>query len=204
MAHGICGPLALLALACSAGITVPGQLDAIATIRSWLEACRQNGPAGPWWPERLTLPEPRAGSIRQDGPARPSWCYGTPGIARALQLAALAERDLAAQAAAENALLACISDDAQLSLLDGPTLCHGWAGLVATVSAVASDALTSALADRLPALSSRLVNRLDGAHDLRSGLIDGTAGAALVLQDLSAGALTRWAGCLLITGRVPT
>lgn len=37
-------------------------------------------------------------------PARPSWCYGTPGLARARQLAGLALRDLARQEAAEHAL----------------------------------------------------------------------------------------------------
>ncbi|GAA3428757.1 lanthionine synthetase C family protein [Streptosporangium nondiastaticum] len=200
MAHGIAGPLALMALACSAGIVVPGQIDAIITIRSWLEAWQQQGPAGPWWPERITLAEHTTAHPRHNGPARPSWCYGTPGIARALHLAARALNDQARQRAAEDALLACVTDSAQLARLDTPALCHGWAGLIATVATMAADAATPALTCQLPALITCLLDRLDldtGEHD---GLIDGTAGAALLLHSLTTAPLTGWTDSLLLTG----
>lgn len=200
MAHGITGPLALLALASSSGINVPGQSDAIRTIRSWLEAWRQDDPAGPWWPERITLTEHTTHRPRQNGPARPSWCYGTPGIARALHLAAQALHDQPRQRAAENALLACVTDPGQLTRLDTMALCHGWAGLIATVAATAADATTPALADHLPALTRTLLDRLDLAPAHRPGLIDGTAGVALLLHDLSTGHVADWTNCLLLTG----
>lgn len=96
-------------------------------------------PAGPWWPERVTLAELRTGRSFQDGSARPSWCYRTPGLARAQQLAGLALRDLARQQAAEHALARCLSDPAQLARLIDLALFHGWAGLIATAWCAAAD-----------------------------------------------------------------
>ncbi|WP_433177340.1 lanthionine synthetase C family protein [Actinoallomurus sp. CA-150999] len=200
MAHGITGPLALMALACRAGVTVPGQINAITTIQSWLEDWRQDGPAGPWWPERITLAEHATRWPRQNGPARPSWCYGTPGIARALHLAAQTLHDPARQTAAEDVLLACVTDTAQLARLDTPALCHGWAGLIAAVAATSADATTPALANQLPALITSLLDRLDLDPGERPGLIDGTAGVALLLHSLTTGQLTGWTNSLLLTG----
>lgn len=204
MAHGITGPLALLAGAYRAGITVPGQSDAITQIRAWLETWRQDGPAGPWWPERITLAEHLARRPHRAGPARPSWCYGTPGIARALQLAALALHDRPRQAAAEEALLTCIADTAQLALLDTPALCHGWAGLIATVAATATDATTPDLADQLPVLTRALLDRLPHLPYRRAGLIDGAAGVALLLHSLTTGTVPSWTTSLLLSPGSPT
>lgn len=63
------------------------------------------------------------------GPQRPSWCYGTPGLARAQQLAALALTDPRRQQLAEHALAGYVSDVRQLSQLRDASVCHGWAGL---------------------------------------------------------------------------
>lgn len=62
MAHGISGPLALLALAMRQGITVDGHASAMHRICHWLDAWPQEAPAGPWWPERVSLGELRTGS----------------------------------------------------------------------------------------------------------------------------------------------
>ena len=94
----------------------------------WYDRWAQDTPDGRWWPEWLTLSDLRAGRPSQRGPGRPSWCYGTPGIARALQLAAIATADPARQAAAEQALAASLAPQ-HLARLTGPGLCHGLAGL---------------------------------------------------------------------------
>jgi lantibiotic biosynthesis protein len=80
MAHGITGPLTLIALAT---ITVGGQDEAISRICGWLDNWRQDDPTGHWWPQWITRPEQRTQRTTQPGPGRPSWCYGTPGLARA-------------------------------------------------------------------------------------------------------------------------
>ncbi|MGH3622096.1 MAG: lanthionine synthetase LanC family protein, partial [Sciscionella sp.] len=59
------------------------------------------------------------------GPLQPSWCYGTPGIARAQQLAALATGDTRRRHTAETALLGCLHDPNQLARIIDPGLCHG-------------------------------------------------------------------------------
>ena len=199
MAHGITGVLALLATCARRGIRVDGQAAAIGRIRDWIEAWRQPGTAGTWWPERITLPEHDTVVLVQTAARRPSWCYGTPGIARALQLAAIALGDQGRQRDAETTLARCVTDPAQLGLVTDTGLCHGWAGIVATVRRAAVDAITSDLAPTLGHLTSRLV--LYAAHlDPRStpGLINGSAGAGLVLYETTTTGQPDWATCLLI------
>ncbi|GAA4731335.1 hypothetical protein Prum_068910 [Phytohabitans rumicis] len=201
MAHGIAGPLALLALASRQEVTVPGQADAIDRICHWLDDWRQPTPTGPWWPERVTIADLRAGRPGQPGPARPSWCYGTPGLARAQQLAAIARHQHDRQIAAEHALTQCLADPAQLARLTDPYLCHGWAGLTATVWYAAADAATPSLAAHLPGLVGALLTHAT-THtgvDPLPGLIDGRAGVAITLHTFATAATAAaWPACLLI------
>jgi hypothetical protein len=193
MAHGIAGPLALLSLVARAGIIADGQIGAIRRMCSWMDEWRHEGAAGPWWPERVTLAEIYAGRSRFDGPARPSWCYGTPGIARAQQLAALALGDLDRQRRAEDALLQCVSDPVQLGGLSCVSLCHGWAGVLATCWFAAAEAAA------LHAKLRELVEAFPSADDRGGpGLINGSAGAALVLHTLATGTAGAWPAILLI------
>jgi hypothetical protein len=198
MAHGIAGVLSLLALSARHEITVPGQADAIDRICAWLDAWQQPGPAGPWWPAWITVAELRAGRPSRPGPGRPSWCYGIPGIARALQLAALARGDKPRQANAEDALARCVTDPAQTILLSGPGLCHGWSGTTAATWHAARDSGSTTLSAAARVLAGSLASSCaDGDHPY--GLIDGYAGAALVLHDLASPAPGSWTHCLLLT-----
>ncbi|MFF4988530.1 lanthionine synthetase C family protein [Streptosporangium saharense] len=201
MAHGITGPLALLATSKRAGVTVDGQMTAIDRICAWLDTHHEEGPTGPWWPERLTHTELQKGRSSQGGPARPSWCYGAPGITRALQLAGLALGDRTRQRKAEEALLRCVTDPVQLNWLEGPSLCHGWAGVTAVTWFAAVDALTPALRDRLPFLMNSLIehaHRKPSRSWTKPGLIDGTAGAALILHTIATQTTEGWERNLLI------
>jgi hypothetical protein len=87
MAHGIAGPLALLSIASSAGWEVDGQTAAIRAAAQWLLTWQTPGTTT--WPPYIT------GRELDDGPPAPApaagrrdaWCYGAPGIGRALTLA---------------------------------------------------------------------------------------------------------------------
>ncbi len=146
MAHGISGPLALLALAMRRGVTVAGHAEAIDRICHWLDTWRQQAPAGPWWPERISLADLRTGCPSPRGPARPSWCYGTPGLARAQQLSALARGDHARQAAAATdldahlpLLLCALIDHADEDITSPlPGLIEGRAGVALTLHTIAA------------------------------------------------------------------
>ncbi|GIF69320.1 hypothetical protein Ais01nite_73550 [Asanoa ishikariensis] len=198
MAHGIAGPLALLALAARQNITVPGHADAIGRICTWLDTWRQNGPTGPWWPERLTAAEFHAGQPTATEPNRPSWCYGTPGLARAQQLAAIALADPGRRQSAEDALARCLADPAQLGRIIDPSLCHGWAGLAATTWYAAADARSTSLATALPPIVRQLIQHADSTAPARSGLIEGHAGAAITLHTIATRTDIRWASSVLI------
>jgi lantibiotic biosynthesis protein len=197
MAHGIAGPLALLALSMRHGVMVDGQADAIHRICAWLDTWRQDSPAGPWWPERVTCRELATAQCTQPGPRRPSWCYGTPGLARAQQLAGLALGDHDRQRVAEHAMAACLTDPGQLAQLTDPALCHGWAGVLLTAWHAAADAQAPGIARRLPMLIDALLRHAPGCGC--PGLIEGSAGIALTLHTITSMPGTSWESCLLIS-----
>jgi hypothetical protein len=192
IAHGVAGPLALLALAHRDGIIVDGQIDAMARICRWLDSWEQrhvNG--GAWWPQVVTLADLQRHTSSQPGPRRPSWCYGTPGIARALQLAGHALHDRPRQQRADAAFTACLNDGAQLDSLTDRSLCHGTGGLLATARCVAADAaepltFTAALQRHQDAVA---------APDEPEGFLTGSAGATLATN---ATVMTSWDACLLL------
>lgn len=187
LAHGIAGPLALLALATCRGITVPGQHHAMRRVCHWLDRIRD--PRGSHWPRWVSA----AGT--DHGPANASWCYGTPGLARAQQLAALALGDDRRQREAERALLDCLNDPQQLDRLTDRGLCHGVAGLLRTTWRVAQDAKQPGpLTEQLPCLAERF-RALPPAQEV--GFFEGTTGEALASH---AGGMTAdWDACLLLS-----
>jgi hypothetical protein len=182
------------------GITVPRHPEAMARICTWLDGRRRDT----WWPDTVSRSEQRTGSVRQTGPGRPSWCYGTPGLARALQLAALATADTARRHAAETAMDACLGDARQLSQLVGSSVCHGWAGLLHTTWRMALDAgPDSPLHGRLPHLRSRLGQSLKlHGRPAATGLLEGATGIRLVQHTATSTTppATRWDACLLLDG----
>ncbi|MFE9187938.1 lanthionine synthetase C family protein [Micromonospora haikouensis] len=211
MAHGIAGPLALLSLAALRGVLVPGQLAAISTVCSWLDRWRSDTAAGPSWPYWITRAQLRAGNAATPGAQRPSWCYGTAGLAHAQQLAALATGDPVRRVAAGDALARALVDPRQLAATTDSSLCHGYAGLAHLARRVAADA-PSGTAARLDARVPHLLGLIDpaGAGPRRTaaaliaaapgpGLLEGAAGVALAALSCSAASTpdSAWDSCLL-------
>ncbi|MEU4300298.1 lanthionine synthetase C family protein [Kitasatospora aureofaciens] len=207
LAHGIAGPLALLALALRHGVEVDGQRAAIGTILAWLERWRDRHA----WPYVIT-PGHLAGTVRGPlAPQRPSWCYGTAGIARAQQLAALALGDSRLRQDAEGALAAALLDPPSLAATTDISLCHGYAGLAHIAHRAAADA-SPRTAARLRSAADLL---LDTTHPPRTDpdaqarrllasaagpdLLEGATGTALALlaPATHAAPATRWDACLL-------
>ena len=198
LAHGITGPLALLSLTWADGIRVPGHQSAIERITTWLDTWRQNESTGPWWPEVVTPAEAASGRTRQKGPLRPSWCYGTPGIAHAQHLAALATDDELRAQLAERALLACLTDVRQRAELVDNSLCHGTAG-VRLLAHRFADRTTDPTTSAHLRSASNAMPLLD-APPAEPGLLEGTAGIALALHTLATDKpATGWDTCLLLT-----
>ncbi|GAA3348787.1 lanthionine synthetase C family protein [Amorphoplanes nipponensis] len=190
MAHGIPGPLALLSLTLREGITVAGQTAAIGRICSWLDTWQQHLNGTTWWPQTLTRTELHHGKPAQQGPLRPSWCYGTPGIARAQQLAALALDDPERGRRSETAFASCVTDPAQTEQLVDRSLCHGTAGLAATARRITADARAPIPLPVVEQLHQNAPRATDEPH----GLLEGTTGVELVGLSTT----TAWDTCLLL------
>ncbi|MER7757992.1 lanthionine synthetase LanC family protein [Kitasatospora sp. NPDC097643] len=206
LAHGIPGPLALLALARLHGVRVPGQDEAIESLAGWFAARRvpAGSAAGGFWPMTVRVEDEEAGRLPADGPRRAAWCYGTPGVARALFLAGAARGRADWRTAAVSALDETLCDPSTWNIT-GPGLCHGTGGLLLITHRMAADSGSAALAAHLPALAATVAADLDTAlaADTPPAFLEGTAGAALALHTHThAGtppeAATPWDACLLL------
>lgn len=198
MAHGIAGPLTLLALAMRRGVTMPGHADAMDRICRWLDRWRCGTDDQVWWPGAITRTEYHAGTAASSRPGRPSWCYGTPGIARAQQVAGLALNDGHRQRLAQRALAWCLSDELQLAQLTDASLCHGWAGLLHTTWRAGHH--DEHLRAHVPRLLDQLAQQLRRDELPTDGLLVGRAGARLAhyAATTDTAPATRWDACLLL------
>ncbi|MFE4512735.1 lanthionine synthetase C family protein [Kitasatospora sp. NPDC056783] len=190
LAHGITGPLALLALAHADGPAVPGHTEAIRRAASWLAARHVDDPRGGGYPAVVALGE-RAPA---PSPARDAWCYGSPGVARALWLAGTALADTGLTDAATAAVRAVLRRPVAQRRIASPGFCHGVAGLLQVTLRFAADTGDP----EIIAGARRLVDQLldeyqprspfgyrsiepDGTRADRVGLLEGTPGVALAL-----------------------
>ncbi|MGW1530024.1 lanthionine synthetase C family protein [Streptomyces sp. NPDC002159] len=206
MAHGIAGPLALLALAREQGKRTSGMDAAIHTLAGWLLDRRLPDAAGRFWPAE----------VGKDGhllPPRHSWCHGTPGVARSLYLAGRALSVSEWQNQALTAFKSVIADPLPNPRSAG--LCHGWAGLLYSAWLTAFDTSDKELKDALPAIAARVLEAVDStdsyepgtaAHgadadnDDRIGFVEGAAGIALALHAFATDSppVSRWDRALML------
>lgn len=193
LAHGITGPLSLLALALRRGVCVPGQAEAIERIAAFLDTWQQQDSDGLWWPWWITWPQLHGHAPLEPNPMRPAWCYGVPGQARALQLAALALGDHHRADRAVAALADVAADVTRLTQVNS-TLCHGRAGLLQTLRRAVADDPTKRLENAVLNLECQDTP----VHVAGTGLLEGSAGWALAHLPRPAHH-TRWDTCLLIT-----
>ncbi|MDE3721421.1 lanthionine synthetase C family protein [Nocardiopsis sp. N85] len=181
MAHGIAGPLAILAAALRRKIAVKGHTEAITRILDWLDTWQRTSPSGAWWPYWVTHDQ-IDGARTLVGPQRPSWCYGAAGVAHAQMLAADALGDHRRYATARSTLARVFTDTPLSSTALDFSLCHGLAGLAVL-------ARTTALGDA-PGLwavlrggdSAAVADRL--LTEAGIGLLEGAAGIATALHTL--------------------
>ncbi len=188
VAHGISAPLAVLSLAALRGVTVSGHTEAIGRVCAVLDVYRHSPLAGMWWPYYLTPQRWKSGpNAAASTGQRPSWCYGTPGLVRAQQLAGLALNDHKRRAMAEQSMGDCLRDVSQLDALTDLGLCHGWAGLLHCAWRVNADAPGSPLAAGLDRVAAALLDRLDHDDAQDPEFLDGRAGIALALHTYATG-----------------
>ena len=204
LAHGVPGPLAFLAQSLRERVTADGLPQAIARIADWLCENRCDDAWGINWPNAVPVDRidgPTGETLREgdsrsapDGPSRGAWCYGSPGIARALWLAgeALDRDDYRSLAVAT--MEDVFRRPVEVRRIDSPTFCHGVAGLLEITLRFAYDTGRSVFIEESRTLVKQLLDsyRPDSLLGFRNlevanhemdqpGLLDGAPGVALVL-----------------------
>lgn len=198
LAHGVAGPLALMALAHDRGHRVEGMPEAMRTIADWLLRRATADEHGLLWPSRVSFAQETGAEPVTPDAVKAAWCYGIAGVARALHLAGIALGDRQLCATAVQALRGAVLRPWSDAQLVGPTVCHGAAGLLQVVLRVTERDPDPVLQGAAGLLAQRVLYDFDRttpfgfrhAHRTRSGrvvgvdepgLLQGAAGVALVL-----------------------
>ncbi len=212
LAHGVAGPLAFLARARALGVQAEGLDAATRHLITWLDAHRRDDAYGPRWPVGVSLDTTGhvAGFDDSGEPPPDAWCYGTPGVARALWLAGTATDDGTACERAADAMLAVYPRWADCRHVIAPGLCHGLAGLLQITMRFHHDTGDERFAHHARALLDRLLvlYEPDSAYGYREhghprnpdnpGFVDGAAGVAMTLLAASTDVAPDWDRMLLI------
>jgi lantibiotic modifying enzyme len=215
VSHGISGPLALLSLAMRDGYRRPGQAEAVQRVADWLvEVSVTAAGQGRTWPAQISW-RAHASGTKPGASSRNAWCYGAPGITRALYLAgsAMGDDELAAFALASFRQFFCCTST--LDLARSPTLCHGFAGILQIALRLQADSGTADFAQTSDRLAEVLVDLYDPAAPLgykdveergersfavtKAGFLTGAAGIALTLATYGAKLAPVWDSAMLIS-----
>jgi hypothetical protein len=212
LAHGLPGILAALALTALAGYDHPGLLESLAFGSEWLIQHQLSDEWGINWP--MVIPQEQASSPEQWSqlpPSRTAWCYGAPGVARSLWLAGSALQQERYMKVSLEAMQAVLSRPWSLRRIDGPTLCHGVAGLLLICLRFAHDCEDPLILSHIPRLVEQLLTLFDpqsplGFQERGPGgrLIDqpdfltGAPGVALALLAAATSVEPSWDRLLLL------
>jgi hypothetical protein len=226
LAHGVPGVLAFLSLALQAGIATPGLPEAIARTAHWLCQNRLDDQWGVNWPTAVPLVEADSADSRiivpgdaesaPDGTSRCAWCYGSPGIARALWLAGDALGDAhngdSHRQLAVAAMEAVFRRPIPVRRIDSPTFCHGKAGLLEIALRFAHDTGYAMFVNDCRTLAEEVLDcyqpeSLLGFRNIeyaereidQPGLLDGAPGVALALLAAATGVEPSWDRLFLLS-----
>ncbi|WP_145962184.1 lanthionine synthetase C family protein [Thermoflavimicrobium daqui] len=213
LAHGIPGPLALLSIALLQGVEVPRQREAIMKITEWLIQWKQEDEYGLYWPFWISEEDYQKGRLKEVQ-TRAAWCYGTPGISRALLLAGRALDDSRYQQIASDSFLSVFRRPEQEWKTNSPTFCHGYIGLLQMTQRMLADTNNKELFRYRDYLLEKVLDFYDHQAPLRfyemvmiktksnkvtnAGLLSGVAGIGLTLLSLISDQEPEWDSVFLI------
>jgi hypothetical protein len=214
LAHGIPGPLALMALALADGIGVPGIEEAVDRLAGWIVGHRADDGWGVNWPYAISLTQeglPDRGTPT-DGPSRAAWCYGAPGVARALWLAGVARNRPEWRNLAIEAMEAVYRRPIAARQIDSPTFCHGVAGLLQITLRFANNTGLPVFTNAAGDLTEQLLSAYEpnsllgyrnwepgGTRVDQPGLLDGAPGVLLALLAAATDVEPSWDRAFLLS-----
>ncbi|SDD69076.1 lanthionine synthetase C family protein [Glycomyces harbinensis] len=214
LAHGICGPLATLSMAWSAGHRRPGQREAIHRTADDLVRLSIADEWGRNWARLYGVDASGVPDRPLEPLGRTAWCYGAPGVSSALLDAADALgnddwREVAVDGF--HTEMRRLRDGS--GHIDAATLCHGLSGPLLIAQKIADRTGDEAMRGVVLELVERILGYCDfdlplvvqeihiGAPGIRldsPGLLDGAAGVALALWSTLRPQETAWQRALLI------
>ncbi|ETT44678.1 lanthionine synthetase C family protein [Paenibacillus sp. FSL P4-0338] len=215
LSHGISGPLSLMSISVLQGLGSDSVLKDICRLSEWLSIWTIQNDVGTYWPGRVSFEEAQSGKLTMENQKfnRDSWCYGVPGIARALWLAGTATNDEKWTELALNSFLEIDKRITNLGGLASATLCHGIAGLLQSVQRLYSETKDKRLESIRDKLIISILNMFEpesifGFYEINiindklekindSGFLNGNAGVALVLASLISDESPEWDSVLM-------
>jgi len=151
-------------------------------------------------------------STVMDGPSRAAWCYGAPGVARALWLAGVARDRPDWRNLAIEAMEAVYRRPIAARQIDSPTFCHGVSGLLQVTLRFANDTALPVFTDAAADLAEQLLSAYEpdsllgyrnwepgGTRVDQPGLLDGAPGVLLTLLAASTDAEPLWDRAFLLS-----
>lgn len=225
LAHGIPGVLAFLSLFRLTGLSFEHLDEAIVTAATWLYTHRLDDEWGTNWPSAVALQSLQSIEVEgkmvlaevdvkdaPGGPSRTAWCYGGPGIARALWLAGRALQRDDFKHLAVDAIEAVFRRPVAVRMIDSPTFCHGVAGLLAITMRFANETGSSRFRDECHKLTEQILSRFQpdsllgfrnleygGNQTDQPGFLEGAAGVAIVLLSAATGIEPGWDRVFLLS-----
>jgi lantibiotic biosynthesis protein len=213
LAHGIAGPLAALACAWLKGRKRPGHYEAINHITLWL---MQHSFYDTWGINWSAVVEPGSSQrVMQNAyqkPGRAAWCYGAPGIARAIWLTGLALNKVFLQRVAIQAIEAVLQRPQTHTHIISPTFCHGWAGLLQICLRFAHETDNKVLRASIPTIAEQILSsyhaetplgfqdvEVEGTIVDQVSWLTGAPGVAMTLLAASTAVEPTWDHALLIS-----
>lgn len=191
LAHGVPGPLAVLSVALKRGYKYEGLGAAVEFWSKWLIEQIIHDQWGINWPGAVPA---KPSAADQATPTRCAWCYGAPGVARSLYLAADALGDTDMKQLACQAMLAVFKRPLEVQRNHSATFCHGRSGLLQITLRFYADTQQEEFLIQAEALCKELVELFDetniwgyqddgpdGSKVDNPGLLTGAAGIALPL-----------------------
>jgi lantibiotic biosynthesis protein len=208
LAHGIPGPLAMLALAYKSEIQPQRAKEAIIRLANCIIDHKLEDEWGPSWP----IAVPFGPDADPAGPGRCAWCYGPPGVARALWVAGEAvDRDDFKDLALES-MRAVFRRPIPERRIDSPTFCHGVSGLLAITLRFAHDTGNHSFQHDIAKLIEQILGHYQPDSLLgfcnieiedhqvdQPALLDGAPGVALALLAASTGIEPVWDRLFLLS-----
>lgn len=209
LSHGITGVLALMSIAIIKGVEVPGQREAIHKIVQQIMKWKEYDEFGPIWPAKVSWEENLEGRLKRVH-CREAWCYGNPGVARAIWLSGIALNNNEWKNDALDTYRGIAKRPMERWNIESSTFCHGLAGLLQMVQRMYSDSGDEVIGDLRNNLLQQILELWDpdqpyGYYEYENsdkqdipGLLDGAAGVFTVLAGLIQEQDLEWDSVFLI------